>query len=152
MTPGARTQAAIELLDQILEAWQSEKRIPADKLLEGYFKTHRYIGSKDRGAVSELVYWVLRHKAALEWWLAKVEGDIHARAMVISALMLRKDYTVHELAAHHAGQPVFLPSLTPAEVKRCGRGTPPPVGGRMEWGAQVKHLFNNARSASPAGE
>jgi 16S rRNA (cytosine967-C5)-methyltransferase len=65
VTPGARTQAAIELLNTILVSWQSEKRIPADKLLENYFKTHRYIGSKDRAAVGELVYWVLRHKASL---------------------------------------------------------------------------------------
>ena len=71
MTPGARAQAAIELLDQILTAWKSEKRIPADKLLDSYYKGHRYIGSKDRGAISELVYWCLRHKATIEWWLEK---------------------------------------------------------------------------------
>jgi len=130
MTPGARTQAAIELIGQILQAWQSEKRIPADKLLEGYFKSHRYIGSKDRGAIAELVYWVLRHKASLEWWIAKVEGDMHARAMVITALMLRKEFTVHELMAMTQDSQYSLPSLTPAEVKRCEKLTnPSPVSG-----------------------
>ena len=63
MTPGARIQAAIDLLDSILLSWQSEKRIPADKQLDYYFKNHRYIGSKDRGAIAELVYWVLRARS-----------------------------------------------------------------------------------------
>jgi len=92
MTPGARIQAAIELIDQILMAWQSQKRIPADKLLENYFKSHRYIGSKDRGAISELVYWVLRHKAALEWWIDREEQRVHGRSYVFAAIVLRKDY------------------------------------------------------------
>ncbi len=92
MTPGARTQAAIELLDQIFEAWKSEKRFPADKMLEQYFKAHRYIGSKDRGAVAELVYWVLRHKASLEWWIHKYSHPVSGRMFVLAALMLRHDY------------------------------------------------------------
>ena len=92
MTPGARIQTAIELVDQVLMAWQSPKRIPVDKLLENYFKTHRYIGSKDRGAVSELVYWVLRHKAALEWWLDRLNQRVHGRGFVFAAVVLRKDY------------------------------------------------------------
>lgn len=92
MTPGARTQAAIELLDQIKLAWESQKRFPADKMLEGYFKGHRYIGSKDRGAVSELVYWVLRHKAALEWFIERHHQIATGRMLVIAAMVLRKDY------------------------------------------------------------
>lgn len=92
MTPGARTQAAIELLDQIFSVWQSEKRFPADKLLEQYFKAHRYIGSKDRGAVAELVYWVLRHKAALGWWLEKYAQARSGRMFILAAVILRRDY------------------------------------------------------------
>ncbi len=92
MTPGARIQAAIELVDQILQAWMSQKRVPADKMLQNYFTGHRYIGSKDRGQVSELVYWVLRHKAALEWWLERTNQRVHGRTYVIAALLLRKDY------------------------------------------------------------
>lgn len=92
MTPGARIQAAIELLDQIFNVWQSEKRFPADKLLEQYFKGHRYIGSKDRGAVAELVYWVLRHKATLQWWLEKYSHPLDGRRFVLAAIILRHDY------------------------------------------------------------
>ncbi len=92
MTPGARIQAAIDLVDQILMSWQSQKRIPADKLLENYFKSHRYVGSKDRGSISELVYWVLRHKAALEWWLDRLNQRMHGRCYVFAAVVLRKEY------------------------------------------------------------
>ena len=54
MTPPARTQAAIELLDQILAAAR-EGGAAADTLIARYFATRRYAGSKDRRAVRELV-------------------------------------------------------------------------------------------------
>ena len=60
MTPAARVQAAIELLDQIIDAARS-KGAPADRLISAYFKTRRYAGSKDRRAVRELVYRAVRH-------------------------------------------------------------------------------------------
>lgn len=119
MTPGARVQAAIELLDGIFTAWQSQKRFPADKQLEHYFKARRFIGSKDRAYIGELVYWCLRHKAALEWWLKeKLQTDIHARAMVLAALMLRKEYSVASLAAITQDSQYSLPSLTAPEKLR----------------------------------
>ncbi len=120
MTPGARVQAAIELFDSILTAWQSQKRFPADKQLEQYFKARRFIGSKDRAYIGELVYWVLRHKAALEWWLKeKLQTHIHARAIVLTALILRKDYDVPALAAITQDSQYSLPSLTAPEKLRC---------------------------------
>lgn len=60
MTPAARVQAAIELLDQIIDAARN-KAAPADRLISAYFKTRRYAGSKDRRAVRELVYRAVRH-------------------------------------------------------------------------------------------
>lgn len=120
MTPGARIQSSIELLDSILTSWQSEKRIPADKLIDNYFRARRFIGSKDRASIGELVYWCLRHKATLEWWLKdKLEADIHARAIVLTALMLRKDYDVNSLAKLTQDSQYSLPSLTALEKPRC---------------------------------
>lgn len=92
MTPGARAQAAIDLIDQLLGSWLSEKRIPADKLLDNYFKSHRYIGSKDRAFIGELFYWILRHKAAVEWWLDRLDQRLHGRSYVLAALALRREY------------------------------------------------------------
>lgn len=59
MTPAARVQAAIELLDQIVECAKS-KGAPADRLISAYFKARRYAGSKDRRAVRDLVYRAIR--------------------------------------------------------------------------------------------
>ena len=60
MTPAARVQAAIELLDQIIESARN-KGAPADRLIAAYFKARRYAGSKDRRSVRELVYRAVRH-------------------------------------------------------------------------------------------
>jgi len=59
MTPAARAQAAIELLDAIVTA-SREGGAAADTLIARYFKTRRYAGSKDRRAVRELVYRAVR--------------------------------------------------------------------------------------------
>ncbi len=59
MTPSARTQAAIEILDQINAAARDDGP-PADAIVQRYFKTRRYAGSKDRRAVRELVYRAVR--------------------------------------------------------------------------------------------
>ncbi|HEX6375559.1 MAG TPA: RsmB/NOP family class I SAM-dependent RNA methyltransferase [Allosphingosinicella sp.] len=59
MTPAARMQAAIELLDEIAAAAR-EEGAAADTLIARYFKTRRYAGSGDRRAVRELVYRAIR--------------------------------------------------------------------------------------------
>ena len=59
MTPSARTQAAIELLDEIIAAAR-DSGAAADTLIARYFATRRYAGSKDRRAVRELVYATIR--------------------------------------------------------------------------------------------
>ena len=62
MTPSARAQAAIEILDLVI-ASAREDGPPADALVSSYFKTRRYAGSKDRRAVRELVFQAIRHSA-----------------------------------------------------------------------------------------
>jgi 16S rRNA (cytosine967-C5)-methyltransferase len=59
VTPGARTQAAIELLDEVIRA-AAEGGAAADTLIGRYFAARRYAGSKDRRAVRELVYRAVR--------------------------------------------------------------------------------------------
>jgi len=59
MTPSARVQAAIELLDLIIEAARTAGSA-ADNVIAAYFKTRRYAGSKDRRAVREHVYRAIR--------------------------------------------------------------------------------------------
>ncbi len=59
MTPAARAQAAIELIDAIAAAAR-EGGAAADNLIARYFKTRRYAGSTDRRAVRDLVFRAIR--------------------------------------------------------------------------------------------
>lgn len=59
MTPAARVQSAIELLDAIIAAAKGQGA-PADRILADWFKSHRFAGSKDRRAIRELVYDAIR--------------------------------------------------------------------------------------------
>lgn len=76
MTPGARLQAAIECLDRIGDA------APAEKVLTGWARGARYAGSKDRAAVRDHVYDVLRRKRAC----AALGGGESGRALVIGLI------------------------------------------------------------------
>lgn len=59
MTPAARSQAAIDLLDRIIVAAR-EGGAAADTLIARWFAERRYAGSKDRRAIRGLVYDAIR--------------------------------------------------------------------------------------------
>ncbi|WP_370030532.1 RsmB/NOP family class I SAM-dependent RNA methyltransferase [Qipengyuania mesophila] len=59
MTPSARVQTAIELLDAIIAAARA-KAAPADRILADWFRNNRFAGSKDRRAIRELVFAAIR--------------------------------------------------------------------------------------------
>lgn len=85
MTPGARLQAVIELLDDIVAGGA------ADAAASGYFRSRRYIGSKDRAAIAERLYAMLRRRARLDWWIARRIsglGLITGRLRMIADLVL----------------------------------------------------------------
>src|SRR4051812_2523597 len=62
MTPAARLQAAIEVLDEVIASARQDGP-PADSIVTRYFKQRRYAGSKDRRAVRELVFRAIRRSA-----------------------------------------------------------------------------------------
>ena len=59
MTPSARVQAAIEILDEVIASTRDDGP-PADAIVSRYFKARRYAGSKDRRAVRDLVFQAIR--------------------------------------------------------------------------------------------
>jgi 16S rRNA (cytosine967-C5)-methyltransferase len=96
VTPGARLQAAIELLAAI-----GAGRGAADDIVGEWFRRHRFAGSKDRGAISEHIYAVLRHRAALDWWIERVGGGrlpADARPRLFAALMLVEGWRPADIA------------------------------------------------------
>lgn len=62
MTPAARLQAAIEILDQVIASARDDGP-PADAIVTRYFKQRRYAGSGDRRAVRELAFRAIRRSA-----------------------------------------------------------------------------------------
>ncbi|NCP18110.1 MAG: RsmB/NOP family class I SAM-dependent RNA methyltransferase [Erythrobacter sp.] len=84
MKPAARVQAAIEILDRVIDAAR-DQGAPADRIVAEWAKANRYAGSKDRRAVRELVYDAIRQcgpvpqsgRAAM-LLLAKRDGSIGA--------------------------------------------------------------------------
>jgi 16S rRNA (cytosine967-C5)-methyltransferase len=62
VTPAARLQAAIEVLDEVVASARDDGP-PADTIVTRYFKHRRYAGSKDRRAVRELVFRAIRRTA-----------------------------------------------------------------------------------------
>jgi 16S rRNA (cytosine967-C5)-methyltransferase len=59
MTPPARVQSAIEILDFVITAAR-ENGPAADTIIAGWFKTRRFVGSKDRRAIRDHVYAAIR--------------------------------------------------------------------------------------------
>ncbi len=82
MRHAAQLQATIDLLDQI-----EETRYPADRIMSSYFKQRRYIGSKDKAAISENLYTILRNKMRFEYILNSKDLGVHSRMLV--ALLLK---------------------------------------------------------------
>ncbi|OYW23358.1 MULTISPECIES: RsmB/NOP family class I SAM-dependent RNA methyltransferase [unclassified Sphingomonas] len=96
MTPSARVQAAIDLLDQIIVAAR-EGGAAADTLIARYFATRRYAGSKDRRAVRELVYAAIRLAG---------ERPAHGRAAMLAVARTDPDLAALFDGSTHAPAPI----------------------------------------------
>jgi 16S rRNA (cytosine967-C5)-methyltransferase len=78
MTPSARLQAAIDILEGL-----DKSRLPADRFIREFFRARRYAGSKDRAAVAERVFDVFRHRASFGWRM----GSQAPRALAMGSLL-----------------------------------------------------------------
>ncbi|BAV34308.1 SAM-dependent methyltransferase [Sulfuricaulis limicola] len=79
--------SAAELLQRILG-----EKIPADRQMEGYFRTHRDMGVRDRGFVAETVYGCLRERR----WLEHIAGSA-LLLDVVAAYLLTHGYSARAL-------------------------------------------------------
>lgn len=110
MTPAARTQAAIELLEAIIVAAR-EGGAAADTLIARYFVSRRYAGSKDRRAVRELVYGAIRSAGERP---ASGRAAMLAVAAQDSALAATFDGSAHGPAPIAPGEPTAKRGVAPA--------------------------------------
>ncbi len=74
MTPAARTQAAIDLVDAILDAARTGGAA-GDQVAKRFFAARRYAGSKDRRAIRTLAYDAVRRFGAV---------PVNARAAIVT--------------------------------------------------------------------
>jgi 16S rRNA (cytosine967-C5)-methyltransferase len=116
VTPGAQVAAAIEILSAI----DTEHR-PADDVAAEYFRRRRYIGAKDRAQTAGHVYAVLRHRAALDWWIAKYAMDPEPRARVFAGLVLTEGWRPEAVKACCDGDR-FRPARLSRDEERLLRG------------------------------
>src|SRR5579862_3048809 len=119
MTPAARVQAAIEILEALENTNQA-----ADRFLRDWFRARRYAGAKDRAAIGERVFSVLRRRASLGWRMQRETP----RALVIGSL-LREGAGEAEIATLFDGAGYGPASLNDVERTAIAseRSDPPPL-------------------------
>jgi 16S rRNA (cytosine967-C5)-methyltransferase len=138
MTPAARIQAAIEILDGLANTAQ-----PADRYLRDWFGARRYAGSKDRAAVSDRVYDVLRRRAYFSWRMG--EG---ARAAMLASLLHegKSPAEIESLFSGAAYAPASLSDVERARLLAEPKEEPPPHvrGEYPEWlEGELKRAFGD---------
>ncbi len=79
MTPGARVAAAIEILDQVGDG------LPAEQVMTRWGRSNRFAGSKDRAAIRDHVFDVLRARRSA----AHLGGAETGRGLMIGVLRLQ---------------------------------------------------------------
>ena len=77
MKPGARAQAAIDILDDI-----QKRHRPASQALADWGRAHRFAGSGDRAAIGNIVFDALRRRASI----AHAMGGDSPRALALGAV------------------------------------------------------------------
>src|SRR6185437_14102461 len=118
MTPAARIQTAIEILDAL-----NTTAMPADRFVRDWFRRRRYAGSKDRAAIAERVFNVLRHRNSFAWRMQSGTP----RALAIGSL-LQDGETVDSIRALFSGECYGPPALSEVEIHAINappQGTPP---------------------------
>jgi len=76
----------------LLTAVQSTPR-PADAVTSAWFRAHRAFDDSQRGAMLELLYALLRHRARLGWWLERLGSADSPRNRLLAWLTLAEGKT-----------------------------------------------------------
>lgn len=107
MTPAARVQTAIELLDQIIMACR-DNGPAADRIIVDGMRARRYAGSKDRRAIRDLVFRAIRRSGDLpESGRAAMVG-LATVDPELASLFNGASYGPEPIGADEAGAPAAL--------------------------------------------
>jgi len=105
MKQAARIQSVIDILERI-----AVSRIPMDNTIRDFMTHKRYIGSKDRKFIVELVYSIMRSHARLGWWLIRHKQKDTPRNRLLAYLVLSgQDITNLFTGEKHQPEPLTEP-------------------------------------------
>ena len=119
MRHGGRIQAAIEVLEDVIE-----QHTPAAQALRDWGKAHRFAGSKDRACIGGIVFDALRRKSSTLWRMG-IEGEVDkaeakengsARALVLGTMVWCWDESVESLTTTFAEDDHSPAALTKDEI------------------------------------
>ena len=113
MTPAARNQAVIELLDDLLESLESAGP-SLESLIRRYFAQRRYAGSSDRRQVREITYQIMRAFQHLVWRLEAAGGYAPSARNLLIAYLIQ---CAEDPAAVFSGQKYAPDPLDEAEYR-----------------------------------
>jgi len=108
--PAVRLQATLDLLSDV----ESTAR-PADAVTSAFFRARRQFGDSDRGAILELLYALLRHRARLGWWLDRLGHGDTPRNRLLAWLTLGEGRTPDEVKRSFNGAKFAPAALTETE-------------------------------------
>lgn len=117
MTPAARIAQTIELLETI----HADEDSPADAIAVRFSRARRYMGAKDRQAVIDGAWRVLRRHARLFWHLDALGAPADARALVLADLVVGEGMTPDQLKGLFDGSRYGPARLSGAEQALVAR-------------------------------
>lgn len=110
MISAALLQATLDLLCEVESAAR-----PADAVTSGWFRARRHFDDRDRGAILELLYALLRHRARLGWWLEGQGGRDTPRNRLLAWLALAEGQTLDQIMRLFDGTKFAPAALTAPE-------------------------------------
>ncbi len=96
MTPTARVQDAIELIDRILTSTR-----PADGAVVAFFRGRKFVGAKDRRAIMDQAWRIQRQHAKLMWLLGT--DTPNARLLIIADMIVNEGMNIDRTAGLFSG-------------------------------------------------
>lgn len=113
MKPGARIEAAAEILNEIIN-----RHRPVSMALSDWGKAHRFAGSGDRNAIGGIVYDALRRRSSIAW---AMESDA-PRALALGAAAAALGLSPDAIAIHCDGSAHVPAALSETEARGLVRG------------------------------
>ncbi|MFY0619274.1 RsmB/NOP family class I SAM-dependent RNA methyltransferase [Shimia sp.] len=141
MTPAARVQASIEILDRILDG------TPAEKALTGWARSSRFAGSKDRAAIRDHVFDALR-----QWnSAAALGGASTGRALMIGLLRLQNVGLADVFSGATYAPATLIKGEDTVEVSQLPHDVPAWVLEKLEasLGAKTEQTLRDLRQRAP---